>query len=101
VLPSYREGLPNSLIEAGSMGLPSVATDINGCNEVVIPGENGDLVPKKDARSLEAAMRRMIEDPTYRETLQRKSRESIVARFAQREYFWPELLKVYQGFLVE
>jgi glycosyltransferase involved in cell wall biosynthesis len=101
VIPSYREGLPNSLIEAGSMGLPSVATDINGCNEVVIPGANGDLVPKKDAAALEAAMRRMIEDPTYRETLQRKSRESIVSRFAQREYFWPELLKVYQGFLAE
>ena len=101
VLPSYREGLPNSLIEAGSMGLPSIATDINGCNEVIVPGDNGDLVPKKDAVALEAAMRRMIEDPSYRETLQRKSRESIASRFAQAEYFWPELMKVYEGFLAE
>ena len=101
VLPSYREGLSNSLIEVGLMGLPSIATDINGCNEVIVPGDNGDLVPKKDAVALEAAMRRMIEDPSYRETLQRKSRESIASRFAQAEYFWPELMKVYEGFLAE
>ena len=96
VLPSYREGLPNSLIEAGSMGLPSIATNINGCNEVVVPGENGELVPKKNAAALEAAMRRMIEDPTHRERLQGRSRDSITARFAQREFFWPELGAMYR-----
>lgn len=101
VLPSYREGLPNSLIEAGSMGLPSVATNINGCNEVVVPGDNGELVPKKDAQALERSMRRMIEDPTHREGLQAKSRASIAARYAQQEFFWPELMNVYRSFLAE
>ena len=101
VLPSYREGLPNSLIEAGSMGLPSIATNINGCNEVVIPDENGELVPKKNAGALENAMRKMIEDPTHREKLQSRSRESIAERFAQQEFFWPELRAMYRQLLAE
>lgn len=97
VLPSYREGLPNSLIEAGSMGLPSIATDINGCNEVIVPGENGVLVPAKNTDALEAAMRDLLETKT-RNALAKKSRPSIVARFSQ-DYFWPELLATYRRFM--
>ncbi len=52
ILPSYREGLPNSLLEAGSFGLPLVASNINGCNEVVIDGENGLLVEPKSIDDL-------------------------------------------------
>jgi len=47
VLPSYREGLPNSLLEAGSFGIPLLATDINGCNEIIIDKENGILIKPK------------------------------------------------------
>ncbi len=97
VLPSYREGLPNSLIEAGSMGLPSIATDINGCNEVIIPGENGLLVPAKDADALETAMRELLVAKT-RKQLAKQSRPSITARFSQ-DYFWPELLATYRTFM--
>lgn len=101
VLPSYREGLPNSLIEAGSMGLPSIATDINGCNEVIAEGDNGVLVPAKDAVALEREMRRMLEDPEHRDALRAASRPSIVARFSQRDAFWPELRRTYERFLDE
>lgn len=47
VLPSYREGLPNSLIEAGSFGIPLLATNINGCNEIIEENITGILVEKK------------------------------------------------------
>lgn len=94
VLPSYREGLPNSLIEAGSMGLPSIATDINGCNEVIVPGENGVLVPVRDGGRLRDEMQRMIDDPLHFAKLRAASRPSIVRRFDQR-WFHGELVKYY------
>ena len=98
VLPSYREGLPNSLIEAGSMGLPSIATDINGCNEVIVPGENGVLVPVRDATTLQAEMARMIADPNHFAELTAASRPSVVRRFDQR-WFHGELIRYYQDLL--
>ncbi|MBW0007120.1 MAG: glycosyltransferase family 4 protein [Sphingomonas sp.] len=63
VLPSYREGLPRSLLEAGAMSRPLVATDVPGCRDVVEDGINGYLCAVRDARSLAAAMRRMAELP--------------------------------------
>lgn len=60
VLPSYREGMPFSLMEAAATGLPLVATDVPGCNEVVVDGENGYLCKAKDSYSLVAAMERII-----------------------------------------
>jgi glycosyltransferase involved in cell wall biosynthesis len=56
VLPSYREGLPNSVLEAGAMALPSIVSDINGCNEVIEDGSNGIIVPPKDHVALHRAM---------------------------------------------
>lgn len=56
VLPSYREGFPNVVLQAGAMKLPVIATDINGCNEVVEPDFNGWLVPAQDAKALKKAM---------------------------------------------
>lgn len=57
VLPSYREGFPNVLLQAGSMKKPVIATNINGCNEIVINSINGWLVPPRDSISLCAAMK--------------------------------------------
>lgn len=60
LLPSYREGLPTVPIEAGALSVPAIATDIPGCNEVVIDGENGYLVPPRDADALYRAMKRAV-----------------------------------------
>jgi len=62
-LPSYREGMPRTIIEAMMMARPVIATDIRGCREEVVPGETGWLVPARDAGALAAAMVASLEDP--------------------------------------
>lgn len=56
VFPSYREGFPNTVLEAGAMGLPSIVTDINGSREIIVHDENGFIIPPQDADSLCKAM---------------------------------------------
>ena len=63
VLPSYREGTPRTVLEAMAMGRPIITTDAPGCRETVAEGENGFLVPIKDAEALAAAMERFILEP--------------------------------------
>ncbi len=63
VLPSYREGTPCAILEGMSMARPAVATDVPGCRETVINGQNGWLVPAKDAPALAAALERLIQAP--------------------------------------
>jgi len=69
VLPSHREGMPRSIIEAMWSGLPVVATDIRGTREEVIDGETGLLVPVGDVPALAAALQRLVDDPDTRETM--------------------------------
>lgn len=83
VMPSYREGFPNTVLEAGAMGLPSIVTDINGSREIVKQGENGVIVPSKDADALFEAMFTMINDKMAREKMAGKAREMIATRFEQ------------------
>jgi len=61
VLPSYREGLPRSLLEGAAMARPLIATDVPGCREVVVDGVNGLFCAVRDARSLAGAMKRLAE----------------------------------------
>ncbi len=68
-LPSYREGLPKSLLEAAAAGRPMVATDVPGCREVVRHGLTGLLVPPRDHAALADALQALIEDPSRRRTL--------------------------------
>ncbi|WP_407578636.1 glycosyltransferase family 4 protein [Citrobacter koseri] len=56
ILPSYREGLPRSLLEAGAMGLPSITTNVPGCNDVIVDGFNGFLCEVKNTKHLEQKM---------------------------------------------
>lgn len=56
VLPSYREGFPNVLLQSAAMGLPAVATNISGCNEFISPGLNGWLIPVKDEEAIFQAL---------------------------------------------
>lgn len=65
-LPSHREGMPRSVIEAMMTGLPVVGTAIRGTREEVLEGETGTLVPVDDAKALAAALRRLAADPALR-----------------------------------
>jgi len=86
ILPSYREGLPNVLLEAGCFGVPLLATDINGCNEVIRDGENGALVKPKDVRSLHEAMKKFVSDDNYYSGIRGNVRKSIKSRYDQEDF---------------
>ena len=98
VFPSYREGFPNVVMQAGAMGLPSIVTDINGSNEIIIEGFNGTIVPAKNVTALSNAMIRIKEDETWRNQLQSNARSSIISRYEQ-ELVWESLLIKYKEFL--
>lgn len=83
VFPSYREGFPNVVIEAGAMGLPAVVTDINGSREIIIENENGTIIPSHDAKKLYQAMETMLNNASQRLSMASKSRQLIVSRFEQ------------------
>ncbi|WP_103068550.1 glycosyltransferase family 4 protein [Aquimarina sediminis] len=93
--PSYREGFPNVVMQAASMGLASVVTDINGCNEIITDGENGKIVPAKDTDLLFENLKTLVEDKTLRNTLASKARESITSRY-ERKVVWNALLEEYR-----
>lgn len=83
VFPSYREGFPNVVIEAGAMGLPSIVTDINGAREIIVDGENGLVVPPQDEASLLKAMEWMVTHRAEREEMAQKARPMVASRFEQ------------------
>jgi glycosyltransferase involved in cell wall biosynthesis len=82
VLPSRREGLPKSLLEAAACGRPMVATDVPGCREVAIPNETGLLVPPDDADALAAAIEQLAHSPELRARFGRAARRLAEERFA-------------------
>jgi glycosyltransferase involved in cell wall biosynthesis len=81
VLPSYREGLPLTLLEAAAMELPVVATRIPGCIDAVHEGVTGTLVPPYDAVALEDAIRTYINGPDLRQRHGRAGRVRILREF--------------------
>ena len=83
VLPSYREGLPKGLIEAGSCALPLITTDVPGCHTVVTHGETGLLVPVKNAQALAAAITQLKDDEVLRARLGRAAREKVLVEFEE------------------
>lgn len=87
VFPSYREGFGLSLMEAGAMGVPSIATDIIGCNEVVENGKTGILIPTHSSHAIVEAVELLYNDNNLYEFLRSNCRESIVGRFEQQELF--------------
>lgn len=98
VFPSYREGFPNVVMQAGAMGLPCIVSDINGCNEIIQEGKNGSIVPVKNIEKLQAAMQKMIADKPWQESLKANARPMIVSRYEQ-ETIWQAILKIYQYLL--
>ena len=105
VFPSYREGFPNTVLEAGAMGVPSIVTDINGSREIIIPyekdnqGATGLIIPSHDADALQKAMAWMITHNAEREKMAANARPSIESRFEQHFVrqclydFYDEILK--------
>jgi glycosyltransferase involved in cell wall biosynthesis len=85
VLPSYREGVPRSTQEAMALARPIITTDVPGCRETVIDGENGFLVPLRDVNSLVSAMERFILQPEMIERMGRSSRLIAEERFDVRK----------------
>ncbi|MEL7665716.1 MAG: glycosyltransferase family 4 protein [Methanosarcina mazei] len=83
VLPSYREGFPTSLMEAMSCGVPSVATDVEGCDELIEDGENGILVPPKNPEKLAESIIYLLENEEFRNRIGINARDHIV-----RNYDW-------------
>jgi glycosyltransferase involved in cell wall biosynthesis len=79
-LPSYREGMPKTLLEAAAAGCAIVTTDIAGCREAILPGTSGDLVPPRDAPALAEAIQSLIDDRDRRERYGRAGRELALAR---------------------
>jgi glycosyltransferase involved in cell wall biosynthesis len=96
VFPSYREGFPNVVLQAGSFGLPSIVSDINGCNEIIINGYNGIIVPVKNKNILYESMIKLIEDKVLYATLTSNSRQRIVENYDQL-VMWDKILTVYKS----
>jgi len=81
VLPSYREGLPRTTLEAMSMGLPVITTDVVGCRETVDEGVNGLLVPPQNAQALTNAIKTLLDDPSLRKKMGQAGREKAIKEF--------------------
>ena len=83
-LPSYREGLPKTLIEAAACAQPLITTDVPGCREVVTDGVDGLLVPVRDAKALAQAIRRLDDDPTFARRIGEKAWAKAHTEFDER-----------------
>ncbi|GIJ97702.1 glycosyl transferase family 1 [Capnocytophaga stomatis] len=95
VFPSYREGFPNVVMQAGAMGLPSIVTNINGCNEIIIEGENGTIIPVKNVEELKKQMESLSTDKVRYNKLKENSRKMIANRYEQ-SVVWEALLEEYK-----
>lgn len=96
VLPSYREGFPNVVLEAGAMQLPVIATDINGSNEIIDPGMNGWLVPPHDAADLQKIMQLAIDSsPQTLQDMGKQARQRVQDRFERADH-WERMLDFYR-----
>ena len=95
VFPSYREGFPGVVLQAGAMGLPGIVTDINGCNEIIIEGINGIIIPPKDEQALYNGMCSFVENKDKVKEMAGNSRKLIASRFDQ-NMLWQALLEEYQ-----
>lgn len=96
VLPTYREGLPTVLLEAGAMGLPAVASDIPGCRDVITDGMTGALVAIHDARALENALARYLSEPEFAAGHGAAARRQVTSLFA-REVVWRAWSECYRA----
>lgn len=95
VFASYREGFPNVVLQAGAMGLPSIVTNINGCNEIIKDGKNGIIIPVKDIVAIEKAVLKVLTEQDFFASLQSNAREMITSRYEQK-LIWSAILEEYK-----
>ena len=98
VLPSYREGFGNVLIEASAMKKPVIATDIVGCKDAVKPNETGLLVEPRNSLALKNALNKLLSDDHLREKLGQHGRKWVESEF-DRKLIWQRLFGVYRQIL--
>lgn len=96
IFPSYREGFPNVVLQAGAMGLPSIVSNVNGCNEIIVDGENGIIIPVKNVEAICTAMNKMLSNHHFRAHLLRNARKMIITRYEQ-EVVWNAILDEYRN----
>ena len=96
VFPSYREGFPNVVLQAGAMGLPCIVTNISGSNEIISEGQNGTIIPVKDEAALFNAMIKVSSDKDYYSVLKSYARKMITSRYEQ-QVVWEALLAEYKS----
>lgn len=96
VFPSYREGFPNVVMQAGAMGLASIVSNINGCNEIIKEGVNGFIIPVKNEEAIYLAMKKTISDTVMCENIKQNSRPMIVSQYEQ-SVVWQAILEEYQS----
>lgn len=99
VLPSYREGLPKSLLEAAACGRAIVTTDVPGCRAVCTDGENGVLVPARDSVALAEALARLAREPETRARMGRTGRRRVESEFAE-TIIAEQTLALYRGLIM-
>ena len=95
IFASYREGFPNVVLQAGAMGLPSIVTNINGCNEIITDGKNGIIIPVKNTKAIEKAVRTIVENNDFYTDLQSNTRKMITSRYEQKAV-WEAILEEYR-----
>ncbi len=95
VFPSYREGFPNTVIQACAMMLPAIVTDINGCNEIVINNHNGIVIPVKDRKALYLAMVKVIKEKEVTLKNFSKNSRNMIKKY-NRKVVWEALLLEYK-----
>lgn len=98
VMPSYREGLPRGLIEAAATQRAIITADVPGCREVVRDGENGLLVPVRDAAATADAIRRLLLDPVLRQQMAVRGRAMAEQEFSV-QHFVAKSLEAYEAVL--
>lgn len=100
VFPSYREGFPNVVMQAGAMELPSIVSNINGCNEIIVEGVNGTIIPVKNTEAIRTAMFKFLNDKDYYHQLRENSRQMITKRYEQ-YVVWNALLDEYNTLIAQ
>lgn len=98
VLPSYREGFGMVLIEAGAMGLPCITTDITGCNEIIVSGENGAVVGPKNTEALYNEMKRWVEHLEMVKKMAGNARSMVEERYECHKV-WQQYWNFYKSLL--